>query len=111
LLEEKDQIPVLKCCSKSNTKENNYVNKLLIADDNITKTCKDFKNTAEFYDNYSLVLLNVTAKWTNDYKDNTLEKINLTVRPGQLFAVIGTVGAGKVNILQIPYISKVLKLW
>jgi len=101
LLEEKDQIPVLKRCSKSNTVEENYDNKLLIADDNITKICKDFKNNTEFYDNYSLVLLNVTAKWTNDHKNNTLEKINLTVRPGQLFAVIGTVGAGKVNILQI----------
>ncbi|KAF0749577.1 putative multidrug resistance-associated protein lethal(2)03659, partial [Aphis craccivora] len=100
LLEEKDQIPVLKRCSKSNTVEENYDNKLLIADDNITKTCKDFKNNTEFYDNYSLVLLNVTAKWTNDHKNNTLEKINLTVRPGQLFAVIGTVGAGKSSLLQ-----------
>ncbi|XP_050060622.1 probable multidrug resistance-associated protein lethal(2)03659 isoform X2 [Aphis gossypii] len=100
LLEEKDQIPVLKRCSKSNTVEDNYVNKLLIADDNITKTCKDFKNNNEFYDNYSLVLMNVTAKWTNDHKNNTLEKINLTVRPGQLFAIIGTVGAGKSSLLQ-----------
>lgn len=71
----------------------------------------DFKNNSEFYDNYSLFLMNVTAKWTNDHKNNTLKKINLTVRPGQLFAVIGTVGAGKVNILQILCISKVLKPW
>lgn len=37
-----------------------------------------------------------TAKWIDGQPDNSLENINLTVKPGQLVAVIGRVGAGKV---------------
>jgi len=55
--------------------------------------------TNEVDDDNDLVILNATAKWTDDQNNNTLEKINLTVKPGRLLAVIGSVGAGKVNIL------------
>lgn len=45
---------------------------------------------------FSVNISNATAKWTNDQKRNTLENINLSIRPGQLIAIIGPVGAGKV---------------
>lgn len=43
-----------------------------------------------------IVVSNATAKWTDAQTENSLENINLTVRPGRLVAVIGPVGAGKV---------------
>lgn len=44
----------------------------------------------------SIVVSNVTAKWTDTQTDNTIENINLTVKSGHLIAIIGPVGAGKV---------------
>lgn len=42
----------------------------------------------------------LTVKWpaAGDTEDNTLTDLTFTVRPGQLLAVIGQVGAGKVLI-------------
>jgi len=45
--------------------------------------------------------LNTSAKWTDVQNNNTLENINLTVNSGHLVAVIGPIGAGKVNIYKI----------
>jgi ABC-type multidrug transport system fused ATPase/permease subunit len=38
-----------------------------------------------------------TAQWSRDTGEPTLRDITLTLRPGELLIVIGTVGAGKVN--------------
>lgn len=46
--------------------------------------------------NYGIVITNATAKWSNGQINNSLENINLTIRPGRLVAIIGPVGAGKV---------------
>lgn len=45
-------------------------------------------------------LNNVSATWEND-KDKTLKDLNLTVKTGQLLAVVGPVGAGKSSLLQL----------
>lgn len=82
-------------CSKPHTSVEH--DQLLIVDDFITNNCKDIGNDAEFVDNIGVDILNANAKWTKNQTSYTLEKINLTVRTGQLFAVIGPVGAGKVN--------------
>jgi len=73
--------------------------KSLIADDKIKNDYKKFENETELDGDNGIVILNVSAKWMDDQISNTLEKINLTVRPGRLLAIIGSVGAGKVNIL------------
>lgn len=39
---------------------------------------------------------NVTATWNNDQQKKTLNGINLKIKQGQLCAIIGPVGAGKV---------------
>lgn len=47
-------------------------------------------------DRHDVVISAVTAKWTIDQPINCLENINLAVGSGQLVAIIGPVGAGKV---------------
>ncbi|KAJ9591425.1 hypothetical protein L9F63_002031, partial [Diploptera punctata] len=42
---------------------------------------------------------NVTAKWFDDVPDNTLTNINVEVKPGELVAIIGPVGAGKTSLV------------
>jgi len=44
-----------------------------------------------------IVISNASAKWTDIQTCNTLENINLNIIPGQLVAIIGPVGAGKVH--------------
>jgi len=50
-----------------------------------------------------IAVSNVTAKWTDVQTENTLENINLTVRPGRLVAIIGPVGAGNVYTYMYTY--------
>jgi len=47
-------------------------------------------------DNFGIDILKASAKWILNQPDNSLNNINLTVRPGRLVAIIGPVGAGKV---------------
>lgn len=85
-----------------------------IVNGNITKNYNYFENSTTLDNDFSIVILNATAKWENDQNSNTLKKINLSVKPRRLLALIGSVGAGKVNFLQISYTSvfpEVLKLW
>lgn len=44
----------------------------------------------------AIAITNASVKWNSNQPDNCLNKINLTVKPGKLVAVIGPVGAGKV---------------
>lgn len=46
--------------------------------------------------NSEIIITNVTAKWSDGQSHNSLENINLTIRPGRIVAIIGPVGAGKV---------------
>lgn len=54
-------------------------------------------NSSDTNNSTSIILSKATAKWTKDQTVNSLENINLTVRPNQLVAIIGQVGAGKVH--------------
>jgi len=44
-----------------------------------------------------VTVTDVTAKWPGDQTENTLDNVNVTVTAGQLVAIIGPVGAGKVR--------------
>lgn len=57
----------------------------------------DAKNTKNPLNSVGIVVSKATAKWQYDQTVNTLENIDLTVTPGRLVAVIGSVGAGKVR--------------
>ncbi|XP_025406860.1 probable multidrug resistance-associated protein lethal(2)03659 [Sipha flava] len=60
----------------------------------------DDKNQIDQLDNFSIDITNASAKWIHSQPDNTLNNINLTVKPGQLVAIIGAVGAGKSSLIQ-----------
>lgn len=47
-----------------------------------------------------VLIQNVNASWTED-GPLTLRNVSITVPRGKLLAIIGAVGAGKVNILHI----------
>jgi len=72
-------------------KASNGVRKPIIINDNTTPLHD--QNDPE---QLGIVVSNATAKWTDAQTENSLENINLTVKPGRLVAVIGPVGAGKV---------------
>jgi len=76
-------------------KASNGVRKPIIINDNNTSPLND-QNDPEQLGNLGIVVSNATAKWTDAQTENSLENINLTVKPGRLVAVIGPVGAGKV---------------
>jgi len=73
-------------------KASNGVRKPIIINDNNTSPLNDQNDPEQL----GIVVSNATAKWTDAQTENSLENINLTVKPGRLVAVIGPVGAGKV---------------
>lgn len=44
-----------------------------------------------------------SAIWDQYSKQLTLEHIDLNIQPGRLYAIIGPVGAGKVNTLNVSF--------
>ncbi|XP_026807199.1 probable multidrug resistance-associated protein lethal(2)03659 isoform X1 [Rhopalosiphum maidis] len=79
-------------------KASNGVRKPIIINDNDTSPLNDQTNPEQSA-NLGIVVSNATAKWTDAQTENSLENINLTVKPGRLVAVIGPVGAGKSSLL------------
>jgi len=82
--------------SKADKASNGGVRKPIIINENNTSLLND-QNDPEQLGNLGIVVSNATAKWTDAQTENSLENINLTVKPGRLVAVIGPVGAGKVK--------------
>ncbi|XP_025202348.1 probable multidrug resistance-associated protein lethal(2)03659 isoform X2 [Melanaphis sacchari] len=58
------------------------------------------QNDTKQLSNFSIVISNATAKWSDAQTENSLDNINLIIRPGQLAAIIGPVGAGKSSLIQ-----------
>ena len=48
----------------------------------------------------TVTLEKVTGKWNKDEKEDTLSNINMNMKSGQLIAIIGPVGSGKVCFCQ-----------
>jgi len=61
---------------------------------------KNINSTAEAQSNFSVDLEKVTAKWpSSTVVGNTLTNLSFTVLPGELMAIVGQVGSGKVTII------------
>ncbi|XP_022162518.1 probable multidrug resistance-associated protein lethal(2)03659 isoform X2 [Myzus persicae] len=73
----------------SNTNNKKHTENKTGNEENIDQSC-----------NFGIDILNASAKWILNQPDNSLNNINLTVRPGRLVAIIGPVGAGKSSLVQ-----------
>lgn len=60
------------------------------------------------YIEHSISIENGSAKWLDYEREDTLQNINMKVRPGELIAIVGQVGAGKSSLLNV--ILKELRL-
>lgn len=71
--------------------------KSIDSNDNTAETNKKIDDITE---NFDIDIMNASAKWTDNQSSYSLESINFNVRPGELVAIIGPVGVGKVCISQ-----------
>jgi len=90
--EEKNS-KVLNLSKSENITINNGVKKPTV---NLTSNTTNTDSETMESNNFRIVISNATAKWVQNETENCLRHINLTVRSGQLVAIIGPVGAGKV---------------
>lgn len=81
----------------TNPIKNSVHNRLAYSNDNTSTTSIKIKDNTE---RFEIEIMDAMAKWIADQSSNSLENINLNVKPGGLVAVIGPVGAGKVCICQ-----------
>lgn len=70
--------------------------------DNIENDTSDKKGeTANYQGEYIISLKNANAKWFSYEQENTLKNMNISVKPGELVAVVGQVGSGKSSLLNV----------
>lgn len=97
--------------AKENAKENAMENtKENAKEENLTDEKKTNQVNMEQPDSieYRISIENGSTKWLEDEKEETLKNINIKVRPGELIAIVGQVGAGKSSLLNV--ILKELRL-
>lgn len=78
---------------------NGALDNLLVSDDDVDPNHIVDQNDDKLSD-AAINFCNVTAKWDTNQTDNYLNRINLTIKPGQLVAIVGAVGSGKVCLLK-----------
>jgi len=99
--------------NKENTKENNEENVKKNNTNNANKDLIEEKNDYMIVEQpnhveHSISIENGSAKWLDYERENTLQSITMKVRPGELIAIVGQVGAGKSSLLNV--ILKELRL-
>ncbi|XP_060872281.1 probable multidrug resistance-associated protein lethal(2)03659 isoform X3 [Metopolophium dirhodum] len=85
---------------KSETKSTNGVEMSNINSKNCIENTAENEEGIDKLGNFGIDILNASAKWILKQPDNSLNNINLTVRPGRLVAIIGPVGGGKSSLIQ-----------
>lgn len=60
------------------------------------KKSADKKYNNELLNTFCVDISKATAKWIDNQTSNALENISLTIKSGNLVAIVGSVGAGKV---------------
>lgn len=53
------------------------------------------------YIEYCISIENGSTKWLDYEREDTLQDITIKVRPGELIAIVGQVGAGKSSLLNV----------
>lgn len=80
--------------------KNNGVGKEIGVNHSVTLKNNGIQNSLEEPRDLGIIISNATAKWIDAQSNSTIENINLNIGLGKLVAVIGPVGAGKVNIVE-----------
>ncbi|XP_026805630.1 probable multidrug resistance-associated protein lethal(2)03659 isoform X2 [Rhopalosiphum maidis] len=93
---EKNNKPLL---LKSEITSKNGIEMSYINSNNYTKNGTSNKKDKNQSNNLGIDLFNVSTKWILNQPKNSLNNINLSVRPGRLVAIIGPVGAGKTSLI------------
>lgn len=87
--------------SKQNVNDDNKHN----MKDNGIQNANDIQKKSDVVDQpdheYRISIENGSAKWLPYEKEDTLQNINIKVRPGELIAIVGQVGSGKSSLLNI----------
>lgn len=98
--------------NKEEAKENNKEDEKKInkenAKENLIEQKSDYIVDQPNHIEHSLIIENGNAKWLDYEQEDTLQNINIKVRPGELIAIVGQVGAGKSSLLNV--ILKELRL-
>ncbi|XP_054166167.1 ATP-binding cassette sub-family C member 4-like [Oppia nitens] len=68
-------------------------------DNNNSDGVTDGLNSGCNVDEKGVFIDNMTARWSYDVTEPTLKDISICVKPGQLLAIIGSVGSGKSSVL------------
>lgn len=104
-MNENNKVDAKENNKKENAKENNKEN----AKEDLVEQKKDnYTIDQPNYIEHSVFIENCNAKWLDYEREDTLQNINLKVRPGELIAVVGQVGSGKSSLLNV--ILKELRL-
>lgn len=72
-------------------------NFLLLEEMNIKENREQSESIKNHASPPQVVVNRISAKWTSELKKPTLMNISANLKPGDLLAVIGSVGSGKVN--------------
>lgn len=84
--------------NKEDTMENNKENAM----ENLVEQKKsDYIVDQPNYIEHSVSIKNANAKWLDYEREDTLQNINIKVRPGELIAIVGQVGSGKSSLLNV----------
>jgi len=85
--------------NQQDMKENNMKN----SKENLIEQKKNDSTIVDQLKNieYSISIKNGNAKWLDYEEEDTLLNINMKVRPGELIAIVGQVGAGKSSLLNV----------
>ncbi|XP_025073873.1 probable multidrug resistance-associated protein lethal(2)03659 [Pogonomyrmex barbatus] len=93
--------------NKKNIIENNKENVIENNKESMKENSKDYVRENQPIEHH-ISIENGNAKWLDYEREDTLQNINIKVRPGELIAVVGQVGAGKTSLLNV--ILKELRL-
>lgn len=110
-IEAKDSEDNVKKNNKENTKKNSQNNvkennkegvKENNREDLVEQKKNDYINVDQSnYIEHTISIENGSAKWLDYEREDTLQNINIKVRPGELIAIVGQVGAGKSSLLNV----------
>lgn len=83
--------------SEKNSEKKNYINSIKKE----TNDAKEHDATDANEEEYAVRLEDASAKWFSHEREDTLKKINIKIKRGELLAVVGQVGAGKTSLLNV----------